>query len=117
MRESEVRVCDVFGVPPAVLRERDGLMSRLTDACEDAGLTILDEVHHDFESGGEGFTSVLLLVESHLAVHTWPEEEYVALTLDTSWQRDLTAELVDEMLAEIPHDSVTVETVTRQPKR
>lgn len=41
-------------------------------------LQSLGSVSHSFESGG-GFTNVVCLSESHIAVHTWPELKYVTL--------------------------------------
>mgnify|MGYP000603186793 CR=1 FL=1 len=47
-----------------------------------AGLTGVGELFHRFDpsEGGGGVTGVVLLAESHLAVHTWPE--LGAVTLD-----------------------------------
>jgi hypothetical protein len=44
-----------------------------------SGLTPVGELFHRFEPGG-GVTGVVLLAESHLAVHTWPE--LGAVTMD-----------------------------------
>jgi S-adenosylmethionine decarboxylase proenzyme len=44
-----------------------------------AGLTPVGELFHHFGAGG-GVTGVVLLAESHVAVHTWPE--LAAVTLD-----------------------------------
>ncbi|MDW8312913.1 MAG: S-adenosylmethionine decarboxylase, partial [Burkholderiales bacterium] len=47
-----------------------------------AGLTIVDEKYHVFpEWQGQpgGITGAVLLAESHLAVHTWPERRGVTL--------------------------------------
>ena len=44
----------------------------------DAGLTVMDATFHQFE--GSGFTGTVVLAESHLAIHTWPEKK--GLTLD-----------------------------------
>ncbi|MEO6745324.1 MAG: S-adenosylmethionine decarboxylase [Caldimonas sp.] len=63
----------------------------LRDACRSAvraaGLTPVGELFHRFESDGapaggaaNGITGVVLLAESHVAVHTWPE--LGAATLD-----------------------------------
>jgi len=43
-----------------------------------AGLTIMDVSFHQFE--GSGYTGTVVLAESHLAIHTWPER--AGLTLD-----------------------------------
>lgn len=61
--------------------------SRLGAACRNAvtavGLQVVNEVFHTFPSsahGPGGVTATLLLAESHLCVHTWPEQR--AVTLD-----------------------------------
>lgn len=50
----------------------------LTRAAEEAGATVLGHRFHQFEPWG--VTGVVLLAESHLSLHTWPEEGL--LTLD-----------------------------------
>lgn len=67
-----------------------GLLSdgaRLQQLCEhltdEAGLTVVGSHFHAFPPGPHGtvgWTGVLLLAESHLAVHTWPE--LGAVTID-----------------------------------
>lgn len=67
-----------------------GLMTdgpRLLALCErlaaEAGLSVVGRHFHAFPpaaNGAVGCTGVLLLAESHLAVHTWPERR--AVTLD-----------------------------------
>lgn len=59
------------------------LLGRLChDAVVRAGLTGVAELMHRFgpADGQSGITGVVLLAESHLAVHTWPE--LGAVTLD-----------------------------------
>ncbi|MGB3406798.1 MAG: adenosylmethionine decarboxylase [Jannaschia sp.] len=48
-------------------------------AARAAGATVLSAHFHPFEGGG--LTGVLLLAESHITVHTWPERGYTALDL------------------------------------
>ena len=49
------------------------------DTCiVDLSLTKVGEVYHNFE--GAGYTGVVCLTESHLSIHTWPENKY--LTFD-----------------------------------
>lgn len=58
---------------PQVLREL------CMQAVREAGLLAVGELFHRFPGPG-GVTGTLLLAESHLAVHTWPE--HGAVTLD-----------------------------------
>jgi len=53
----------------------------LRDVClaatRDAGLTIVGDAFHQFEP--QGVTGTVLLAESHLAIHTWPEYGFVTV--------------------------------------
>lgn len=55
----------------------EALNSLLTRAAEAAGATILSSNFHLFGKGC-GVTGVLVLAESHITVHTWPENNYAA---------------------------------------
>lgn len=35
------------------------------------GVTVINSIKHDFPGGG--FSGLVLLAESHMAIHTWPE--------------------------------------------
>ncbi|WP_088284616.1 adenosylmethionine decarboxylase [Ideonella sp. A 288] len=75
---------DASGCPTgaAALREPLALRALCLAAVAEAGLTPVGELFHRFDGqvGGGGVTGVVLLAESHLAVHTWPE--LAAVTLD-----------------------------------
>ena len=46
-------------------------------AARDAGLTVVGERFHQFEP--QGVTGTVLLAESHVAIHTWPEAGFVTV--------------------------------------
>ncbi|MDP1610690.1 MAG: adenosylmethionine decarboxylase [Sulfuritalea sp.] len=48
-------------------------------ACVASGLEVVAEAFHQFPAAGA--TGALVLAESHLAIHTWPELESVTLDL------------------------------------
>jgi S-adenosylmethionine decarboxylase len=68
------------------LTELDALRTLCLRAVDAGGLRAVGELFHRFEplalhgDGPVGITGVVLLAESHLAVHTWPE--IGAVTLD-----------------------------------
>jgi S-adenosylmethionine decarboxylase proenzyme len=56
------------------------LETLLVAAAEGGGATILRTFFHSFGLG-KGITGVVLLAESHITVHTWPECDYAAFDL------------------------------------
>jgi S-adenosylmethionine decarboxylase proenzyme len=60
----------------ALLTDSAALRALCLTAVADAGLLAVSELFHRFDPHAErqsGITGVVLLAESHLAVHTWPE--------------------------------------------
>ncbi len=72
---------DLHGCAPtqAVMTDPHALRTLCLGAVAASGLQAVGEVFHTFPAPG-GVTGVVLLAESHLAVHTWPE--LGAVTLD-----------------------------------
>lgn len=77
---------DLHGCDPAIpaLVDAAALRELCVAAVREAGLSAVAERFHAFEPAAPGqpagVTGVVLLAESHLAVHTWPEQG--AVTLD-----------------------------------
>ncbi len=57
------------------------VMETLEQACQVAHATIVERSGHHFSP--YGVTAVVVIAESHLAVHTWPEYRYAAVDLFT----------------------------------
>lgn len=67
--------------PAALLRDAALLRRLCLEAVTACGLQPVGELFHRFTAGMDpGLTGVVMLAESHLAVHTWPE--YGTVTLD-----------------------------------
>lgn len=64
----------------SVLFSNDALIDTLKAAVKDAGAEIIDSKFHCFGEG-DGFTGLILLSESHLSIHTWPEHGYAAIDI------------------------------------
>jgi S-adenosylmethionine decarboxylase len=72
-------IADLFGAPVDRLRAMDDVMAGLEAALVEAGFHVLGVLCHRFPAGGEGFTGVVLLSQSHAALHTYPEAGYAAM--------------------------------------
>ncbi|MES2756897.1 MAG: adenosylmethionine decarboxylase [Pseudomonadota bacterium] len=70
-------LADFHGVDGGLLLSCDTIDALLREAALAAGATIL---HGHFHSFGpqQGVTGVLLLAESHISIHTWPEYGFAA---------------------------------------
>jgi S-adenosylmethionine decarboxylase proenzyme len=78
-------IADLYNCPPlALLTSAETLRDACLRACEAAGLSVLGEHFYQFESFDQvqagGATGAIVLAESHLAIHTWPER--LQATLD-----------------------------------
>ncbi len=73
--------CDLFNCacPLSLLRDSAALRQACIRLATQAGLNVVGELFHTFADAG-GVTGLVLLAESHLAIHTWPELN--AVTLD-----------------------------------
>ncbi len=74
-------LADLWGCPPAVLDDRDGVVAAVRRAAVAARATVLGVDAHRFEP--HGVTAAALLAESHVAIHTWPESGYAAVDVFT----------------------------------
>ena len=68
--------CD-FSTPS--VNQARSLRLMCIDAATASGLNIVGDVFHQFQP--RGVTDTVLLAESHLAIHTWPEEGFVTVDL------------------------------------
>jgi S-adenosylmethionine decarboxylase len=70
-------LADFHGVTPAKLVSAERIETLLRAAAWEAGARIL---HSHFHSFGEqqGVTGVVVLAESHISIHTWPETGFAA---------------------------------------
>ena len=72
-------LCEWYGCDfskPA-LNSADALRLLCLEATTTSGLQAVGDVFHQFEP--QGVTGTVLLAESHLAIHTWPEEKFVTV--------------------------------------
>jgi spermidine synthase len=75
---------DFHGCSAALLDDPAHLERALREAALAAGATVLNATFHRFSPCG--VTGVLVIQESHLAVHTWPERNFAAVDLFTCGQ-------------------------------
>jgi S-adenosylmethionine decarboxylase proenzyme len=86
------------------LNNLEALRAAMLTAADEAGATILGESFHRFSP--HGISGVVVIAESHLCIHTWPEHGYAAadiFTCGTTVQPEKAAEVLVEKLGARKH--------------
>ena len=68
---------ELFDCDPEALNSLDVVKGTMVEAAKRAQATIVDVVFHEFNPFG--ISGVVVIAESHLAIHTWPEYRYAAV--------------------------------------
>ena len=77
---------DAWVRDPFVLTDAGELKAALHAAASAGGATVVGEEFYEFPNGA--VTGVLLLAQSHLSIHTWPELGLVNIDLLTCGEMD-----------------------------
>lgn len=83
----------------------------LTGAARAAGARVLEARFHHFGEG-QGVTGVVLLAESHISVHSWPETGFAALDIFLCGRSDAHAAL-DHLRARLCPESEEISEIRR----
>ncbi len=74
-------IAELYGVAPDLISYEDQVKPILEEACERVGFTKVGSNYKQFTP--YGVTGVILIEESHISIHTWPEYEQVNLDVFT----------------------------------
>ena len=68
---------ELFDCDAEALNSLETVKASMVEAAKRAQATIVDVVFHEFNPFG--ISGVVVIAESHLAIHTWPEYRYAAV--------------------------------------
>lgn len=74
-------ILDLYECETAHLDDLRWVKTTLVNAARAAGATIVQTVFHKFAPWG--ISGVVVIAESHLAIHIWPENRYAAIDVFT----------------------------------
>ncbi|MCL4492984.1 MAG: adenosylmethionine decarboxylase [Nitrospirae bacterium] len=66
---------------PEILKDLSKVKEALVSAAKEAKATIIDVSFHEFNPFG--ISGMVVIAESHLSIHTWPEYSYAAVDIFT----------------------------------
>ncbi len=95
-------ILELYDCDQSKLNDEACVRTTLTTAAKVAGATLLNLITHHFEP--QGVTGLVLLAESHISIHTWPEHGYAAVDVFTCGDHTMPERacnvLAEELLAE-----------------
>lgn len=77
---------NLYGCPRHLLNDVKFIVQMLRDAAIICDATILNTSYHEFQP--EGVTAFVMLAESHISIHTWPEQGSAACDVYTCSDKD-----------------------------
>jgi S-adenosylmethionine decarboxylase len=93
---------ELFDCDYDAINNLDAVKATLVEAAKRAQATIVDIVFHEFNPFG--ISGVVVIAESHLSIHTWPEYRYAAVDIfscgDTLQPEVAARYLVEQFAAE-----------------
>jgi S-adenosylmethionine decarboxylase len=91
-------IIELYECEHGVLDNLHKIQNSLLDAARMAGATIIDKRFHKFSP--QGVSGVVVIAESHLSIHTWPELGYAALDFFTC-NHDMNIDRAMDLLREV----------------
>ncbi len=70
---------ELYDCSSEVLTNLESVRTAMVEAARRAEATIIDVVFHEFNPFG--ISGVVVISESHLSIHTWPEHRYAAVDI------------------------------------
>ena len=101
---------DAACTPASPVTDVDALTRLAVAAVQSGSGHVLDTSHVVFPNGA--VTLVLILAESHLSIHTWPEESLIAIDLFSCGAID-GQKVLDELTAALHLEKVNVNQLER----
>lgn len=72
-------IAEFYKCNPLVINDRQTVEDIMTAAATISGATIIKPFFHTFSP--QGVSGIIVISESHFAIHTWPEYSYAAVDL------------------------------------
>lgn len=79
-----------------ILDNKEEIESHLLTSIEGSGATYVNHFFHQFSP--QGVSGAIIIAESHISIHTWPEHGYAALDVFTCGEKMMGDKIVENIL-------------------
>ncbi len=74
-------IIELYGCNNEIINNKESVQEILLDAAQKAKVTVIDYKFHTFSP--HGISGAIIIAESHISIHTWPEYGYCAVDIFT----------------------------------
>lgn len=78
-------LAEIYGCDCEILNNRSLIEKVMVDSALKAGAEVRETAFHEFSP--QGISGVVIISESHLTIHTWPELGYAAVDIFTCGEK------------------------------
>lgn len=104
-------VGDLKGVSPEKISSTDAMRDIMESAVRYGKLTKIRSYYHQFSP--DGVSGIILLAESHLSFHTWPEYGLVALDIFTCGPSENAESALEYIIGKLSPESIEYKRIER----
>ncbi len=106
-------LAEMTGCPPEVLNDVKGLETCFRNCAVEGGATVVSSHFHFFSP--QGVSGVVVIAESHVTVHTWPEHGYAAVDVFTCGRPEVAEAVMALIIAALRAEAVHRTSFQRGP--
>lgn len=96
-----------------LLRDAGLLKKVMIECARDAGALVVDSMIHSYNPAG--LSGVVVIAESHLAIHTWPDIGYASFDIYTCGEQALAQEIARRLEEAFEPSKTTRKLLERRP--
>ena len=104
-------IIDLHECDQGLLDDEEFVQRTIMKAIEMTGSTLLKYTYHKFEP--QGLTAIALISESHMSIHTWPENGYAAIDIFTCRQEPSLTKVYEYLVKRFQSGSHTIKYINR----
>jgi len=100
---------ELYDCPVDIINSSQQIEDILVGVVDTVNATLISKSFHHFSP--YGVSGVVVIAESHITIHTWPEHRYAAIdvfTCDDSVDYDLVESILVEQFKALKHSSKTI---------
>jgi len=104
-------IAELYDCPAELLNDESYITGALRESVQHGMATLLHHVSHQFHP--QGVTALALIAESHVAIHTWPEEGYAAVDVFTCGDQASAERACDHLVRALQSERSAVRKIKR----